>query len=67
MFSFLLKTKNVDEDMFGQILIFSKNKNRKQPENEINKILFLVFQLKTQSSFWVKCKCNNKKCNFKQI
>jgi len=39
-----LKTENGDENVFSWIFenIFSENENRKQPENESNKISFSV-------------------------
>jgi len=45
LFSFSLKTKNGDENVFGLISknIFSENENRKQLENENNKFSFSVF------------------------
>jgi len=44
LFSFSLKTENGDENVFDWIFenIFSENENRKQPENENNKISFSV-------------------------
>jgi len=44
LFLFSLKTKNGDENVFGWISenIFSENENRKQPENENNKLSFSV-------------------------
>jgi len=44
LFLFSQKTENGDENVFGWIFenIFSKNENRKQPENENNKISFSV-------------------------
>jgi len=44
LFSFSLKTENGDENVFDWIFenIFSENENKKQPENENNKISFSV-------------------------
>ena len=44
MFSFSLKIENGDEYAFGWIFenIFTENENKKQLENENNKISFLV-------------------------
>jgi len=42
-----LKIENGDENVFGWIFenIFSENENRKQSENENNKISFSVFSV----------------------
>jgi len=44
LFSFLLKTENGDKNVFDWICenIFTENENKKQLENENNKISFLV-------------------------
>ena len=41
-----MKTKNGDKNVFGWIFenIFNENENRKQPENENNKISFSIVQ-----------------------
>jgi len=58
LFSFLLKTENGDEDVFGLISknIFSENENRKQLENENNKFSFSVFSVKYRNLISVKMK-----------
>ena len=47
LFSFSLKIENGDENVFGWIFenIFTENENRKQPENENNKISFSVLSV----------------------
>ena len=57
-FSFSLKTKNGDENVFGWIFenIFSENENKKQPENENNKISFSVFSVKNRNLILGKMK-----------
>jgi len=51
LFSFSLKTGNGNKNMFGWIFenIFSENENRKQPENENNKISFSVFSIENSN------------------
>jgi len=53
-----VKTKNGDEEVFGWIFenIFNENENRKQPENENNKILFSVFSVQNRNLILDKMK-----------
>ena len=47
LFSVFIFTENSDENVFGWISenIFSENENKKQPENENNKVSFSVFSV----------------------
>jgi len=58
LFSFSLKTKNSDENVFGWIFEknFSENENRKQPENKNNKISFSVFSVENKNLILDKMK-----------
>ena len=49
--AFLMKTENGDKNVFDWIFenIFSENENRKQPENENNKISFSVFSIENSN------------------
>jgi len=69
LFSFSLKTENDTENVFGWIFenIFSENENRKQPENENNKISFLAFSIEDINLILDKMKTLTKNYNFKQI
>jgi len=51
LFSFSLKIKNGDENIFGWISenIFSENEKRKQPKNENNKLSFSVFSVESKN------------------
>jgi len=57
-FHFNWKQKNGDENVFGWIFenIFSENENRKQPENENNKISFSVFSVENRNLILSKMK-----------
>jgi len=58
LFSFSVKTKNSDENVFSWIFenIFNENENMKQPENENNKISFSVFSVQNRNLILVKMK-----------